>query len=91
MSVKQLLFNLFIFFSLILRMTPLATSQAHQLSMSSLELDFPGESAYMIPAKNLGGGGEGSLEKKNFGGGSTFFMKFYSRFVKILRVGQTNP
>jgi hypothetical protein len=33
----------------------------------------------MSPAKNLRGGGEGS--KKNF-------MKFYSRFVKILRVGQ---
>ncbi len=35
--------------------------------MSSLELDFPGESAYMIPAKNLGGGGPGGGSKENFG------------------------
>jgi hypothetical protein len=67
-------------------MTPLATSQAHQLSMSSLELDFPGESAYMIPAKNLGGGG-GVVKGKFWGGG----QHFSRNFVKILRVGQTNP
>jgi hypothetical protein len=43
---------------------------------------------YMSPAKNLGG--EGS--KENFrGGGSKNFMKFYSRFVKISRVGQKMP
>jgi hypothetical protein len=38
----------------------------------------------MSPAKNLAGGGEGS--KENFRGGGV--MKFYSRFVKISRVGQ---
>ncbi len=41
----------------------------------------------MSPAKNLGGG-EGSKENFRGGGGSKNFMKFYSRFVKILRVGQ---
>ncbi len=38
----------------------------------------------MIPTKNLGGRGEGVLGK--FGGGGV--IKFYSRFVKISRVGQ---
>ncbi len=37
----------------------------------------------MNPAKNLGG--EGS--KENLRGGALNFMKFYSRFVKISRVG----
>ncbi len=46
----------------------------------------------MSPAKNLGVGGGGELDwdgyKENFRGESKNVIKFYSRFVNILRVGR---